>query len=465
MKSKKLEARREQGERKEPCGLQDSHAVFPKLRFPEFRGAEGWSPTTLQSIADPITERAIQGEDVDVLSLSAGHGIVLQSEFFGKKVAGDNSERYLKIARNDFVYNDRTTKASTCGTIKRLSKHSAGIVSPIYRCFRFHEDENPLFWEQYFESGHHDAALRCLVNEGARAGRFNISISQFLSTSAPRPAEAEQQKIAACLSSVDKLIAAQARKVDALKTHKKGLMQQIFPKVAGASSSTASEPREQDAPTTVETQPRLRFPEFRKAGAWVVKRVDEQGSVLAGKALAVGAPGTQRPYLRTKNVLDGAIDLSDVLTMPMTDAEFTRFEILDGDVLLNEGQSLELVGRASIYHGEYGQRCAMQNALLRFRAFPSTNAEFAAQYFRQCQKNGTFANVATKTTSVAHLGSSRFSALGLAWPSPAEQHRIATCLSSLDARITAETQKLSALKTHKRGLMQQLFPSPEEVEA
>ncbi len=47
----------------------------------------------------------------------------------------------------------------------------------------------------------------------------------------------------------------------------------------------------------------------------------------------------------------------------------------------------------------------------------------------------------------------------------AEQQRIASCLSSLDALITAETQKLEALKTHKKGLMQQLFPSPEEVEA
>jgi type I restriction enzyme S subunit len=201
----------------------------PKLRFPEFRKLKGWSPTALSLFADPVTERAIQGEEDNVLSLSAEHGIVLQSEFFGKKVAGDNSERYLKIARNDFVYNDRTTKASTFGTIKRLSKHSGGIVSPIYKCFRFHADENPVFWEQYFESGNHDAALRGLVNEGARAGRFNISITQFLSTAALRPDKAEQQKIAECLSSVDELMAAQARKVDALKTHKKGLMQQLFP--------------------------------------------------------------------------------------------------------------------------------------------------------------------------------------------------------------------------------------------
>ena len=42
------------------------------------------------------------------------------------------------------------------------------------------------------------------------------------------------------------------------------------------------------------------------------------------------------------------------------------------------------------------------------------------------------------------------------------QLRIATCLSSLDALITVETQKLEALKTHKKGLMQQLFPAPTE---
>jgi type I restriction enzyme S subunit len=161
--------------------------------------------------------------------------------------------------------------------------------------------------------------------------------------------------------------------------------------------------------------------------------------------------------------LDGAIDLSDVLTMPMTDAEFSRFEVLDGDILLNEGQSLGLVGRASIYRGEFDQRCAMQNALLRFRAFPSTCQEFAAQVFQQCQKDGTFASIATQTTSVAHLGSSRFSALELAWPPTlAEQQRIADCLTSLDDLIAAQTQKHEALKTHKKGLMQQLFPSPEE---
>ena len=72
-------------------------------------------------------------------------------------------------------------------------------------------------------------ALRGLVNEGARAGRFNISISQFLTTAALRPDKAEQQKIAECLSSLDELMAAETQYLEALKIHKKGLMQQLFP--------------------------------------------------------------------------------------------------------------------------------------------------------------------------------------------------------------------------------------------
>jgi len=56
--------------------------------------------------------------------------------------------------------------------------------------------------------------------------------------------------------------------------------------------------------------------------------------------------------------------------------------------------------------------------------------------------------------------------VALAIPSlKAEQRKIADCLSSLDELIAAQAQKVDALKTHKKGLMQQLFPSQEEVEA
>jgi type I restriction enzyme S subunit len=416
-------------------------ALVPKLRFPAFRGAALRS-VRLGDVTEEGRRRNGNKHSVpSVMGVTKAEGIVPMEA----RLIATDIERYKLVEHGWFAYNPMRLNI---GSIARWKGASEILVSPDYVVFKCVTDDESGIAPGYVDQFRQTKVWENFVTEGGDGGvRVRIYYKDIARLELSLPSLPEQKKIAECLSSVDDLMAAQARKVDALKTHKKGLMQQLFPREG-------------------ETQPRLRFPEFQNAGGWEVKRVDERGNVLAGKALAVNAPGSLRPYLRTKNVLDGAIELSDVRMMPMTDAEFGRFEILDGDVLLNEGQSLELVGRASIYRGEFGGHCAMQNQLLRFRSSSSTCPEFAAQVFRKCQKDGTFAGVATKTTSVAHLGSSRFSALELAWPPTLpEQERIASCLSSLDALISAETQKLEALKIHKRGLMQQLFPSPEQVAA
>jgi len=190
---------------------------------------------------------------------------------------------------------------------------------------------------------------------------------------------------------------------------------------------------------------------------WEVSPVFQKGEVLTGKALAVNAPGSQRPYLRTKNVFDGRIDLDDVLTMPMTDEQFTQFQIKHGDVLLNEGQTLELVGRCAMYQDEYPEPCAMQNALLRFRAHKDVSAMFASYLFRHCQKTGIFSRIALQTTSVAHLGGSRFERLSLPWPSEDEQQIIAHALSDVDALLGALDRLIYKKRDLKQAAMQQLL--------
>lgn len=206
-----------------------TQGLSPKLRFPEFNNMSGWDEKKLYQIAQPVSDKVTDSDVKTILTLSSEHGIVLQSEYFGKKIAGENVERYTKINFNDFVYNDRATKSFAYGTIKRLSQYESGLVSPIYKCFRFNEEENSVFWEWYFESGFHEAQLDNLVNEGARVGRFNISIEKFLSISVWRPEPSEQGKIAHVLSSINELIAVQTQKLDILNSHKKGLMQQLFP--------------------------------------------------------------------------------------------------------------------------------------------------------------------------------------------------------------------------------------------
>jgi len=190
---------------------------------------------------------------------------------------------------------------------------------------------------------------------------------------------------------------------------------------------------------------------------WEVSEVRQRGQVITGKALAVNAPGAQRPYLRTKNVFDGRIEIDDVLTMPMTDEQFAQFEVRPGDVLLNEGQSLELVGRCSIYRGEFPEPCAIQNALLRFRARQDTSAVFASYLFRHCQHTGVFARISLQTTSIAHLGGPRFERLRLPWPRLPEQCAIAEALSDVDGLLSGLDRLIAKKRDLKQATMQQLL--------
>lgn len=142
----------------------------------------------------------------------------------------------------------------------------------------------------------------------------------------------------------------------------------------------------------------------------------------------------------------------------MTAEEFGRFRVVRGDVLLNEGQSVELVGRCSLYRDELSSPCAMQNQLLRFRARTYTSPTFAEQLFRHCQHTGVFAAISTQTTSVAHLGSERLKSLRLLWPvDKAEQDAIATILSDMDAELAALEARLTKTRALKQGMMQALL--------
>ncbi|MFE0202536.1 restriction endonuclease subunit S [Streptomyces sp. NPDC058985] len=270
-----------------------------------------------------------------------------------------------------------------------------------------------------------------VARTSVRSGQPGINGREYAQLPVPLPDIATQNAIAAAMNDVDNLLSTLERLIAKKQAIKQGAMQELL-------------------------TGRTRLQGYR--GVWEYRRVTEMGDVLAGKALNVSGAGALRPYLRTKNVLDGRIDLGDVLWMPMTDAEFERFGIERGDVLLNEGQSLELVGRCSMYNGEFGASCTMQNQLLRFRAHRGTSPEFAAHLFRHCQQTGVFAAIATKTTSVAHLGSSRLSNLRLLWPTDRlEQAAIAEVLSDMDTEITAHEARLDKLRALKQGMLQQLL--------
>lgn len=181
-------------------------------------------------------------------------------------------------------------------------------------------------------------------------------------------------------------------------------------------------------------------------------RVDEIADIVGGRQLSSPrAAGKLRPYLRVANVLDGSIDVSNVKSMRMTDAEFTTFRLLAGDVLLNEGQSLELVGRTAVYRDGPAE-CAFQNSLIRLRASDGVDAEFLEYLMRYQYQSGKFARIAARTTSIAHLGVSRLAGLRVRVPDLEAQRTIAGLLGSLSAAIDCASRLHAERRVQLREL-------------
>ncbi len=273
-------------------------------------------------------------------------------------------------------------------------------------------------------------------NEAGGVPSLSKTIIEKIHTAVP--GIPEQQKIADCLTSLDELIAAQGRKVEALKTHKKGLMQQLFPRKG-------------------ETQPRLRFPEFRDAPKWESTKIGAIGSFYYGKSapkwsLAESAPTPCVRYgeLYTKF---GAV-ITETYSRTNIDPKNLRFS-KGGEILVPRvGEKPEDFGKCCSYLPL--ANIAIGEMISVFET--KQNALFYTHYFRNLYKQ--FASV-VEGQNVKNLYYTELEPLAISRPSIDEQQRIADCLTPLDDHITSATQELDTLKTHKKGLMQQLFPQAE----
>ena len=126
--------------------------------------------------------------------------------------------------------------------------------------------------------------------------------------------------------------------------------------------------------------------------------------------------------------------------------EYERYRLADSDILLNEGQSRELVGRPAIFRGEVPGAC-FQNTLVRFRARRAVVLpEYALSVFRAYLHTGRFQAIAKWTTSIAHLGSDRFAALEFPLPPLAEQRRIVAKLEALLDRSRRAKEPLAEIR-------------------
>jgi type I restriction enzyme S subunit len=212
--------------------------------------------------------------------------------------------------------------------------------------------------------------------------------------------------------------------------------------------------------------------------SWAWATVRGVGAVQLGRQRAPQhhTGENMRPYLRVANVFEDRIDFTDVKEMNFTPAEFQTYELKPGDILLNEGQTPDLLGRPAMWRGEFKGYC-FQNTLLRFQVRAPMSAEFCLLVFRHYLHAKRFKRESQITTNIAHLSSGRFVTIEFPVPPLDEQTEIvrrvseglaaaADTLAGLDAEA-ADSARLrqSILKAAFEGRLVLQDPTDESAGA
>lgn len=402
--------------------------LVPKLRFPVFRVEEEWTLTAGNSLFAQIKDRNPE-PGLPFLAITQEHGAIPRHMIgYHVSVTEKSIESYKVVQVGDFIVSLRSFQ----GGIEYSRYH--GICSPAYVILRRRVKESDEYFRHYLKT---DGFIRILTRnlEGLRDGKM-ISYAQFSELLLPIPGHDEQTKIADCLNSLDELIAVQVRKVDALKSHKKGLMQQLFPSEG-------------------ETRPRLRFPEFRDAGEWECQTLADIARISSGttplRSNAEFFAGGTIPWVKTTDLNNSFITLTEEYITPKARARINPA----GSVLVAMYGGFKQIGRTGCLTVPAATNQALSVLVLdQKRALP---VYVLAWLNAKVEDWKRIASSSRKDPNITGTDVAKFP---ISLPSPAEQQRIASFLSNLDTLITAETQKLEALKTHKKGLIQQLFPAP-----
>jgi type I restriction enzyme S subunit len=426
---------------------ESKRVLKPKLRFPEFQGEPEWTAEKLGAVASLITEKAGDKKCIP-MSITSGVGLVSQQEKFGRTIAGDQYENYLVLQKNDFAYNKSATKQFPQGFIAKYSgDEPAAVPNSIFTCFRARKDGIvPDFLNYLFVGNLHGKWLQKYIEVSARAhGSLSIDDEDLLSLPIPLPSgessRTEQQKIAACLTSLDELIDVHGQKLDALKAHKKGLTGQLFPSEG-------------------EPLPRLRFPEFQDAAEWERKTLNDIAEISSGTTPARSNPeffeGGSIPWVKTMDLNNSFIIETEEKITPKARARINPA----GSVLVAMYGGFNQIGRTGCLSVPAATNQAISVLVLDNKvALPA----YVLAWMNA--KVDDWKRIASSSRKDPNITGSDVANFSISLPEIQEQQKIADNIFSLDDLITAQTRKLDTLKTHKKGMMQQLFPSPEKVEA
>ena len=405
---------------------------MPRLRFPEFRNAGEWEVKPIGSVAElkngyafKSTEYAASGQFRIVTISNVQNGLLVTDQIKLVTQLPLDIQAHQLLERGDTLI----SMTGNVGRVCRVNKESCLLNQRVGKLIPLRIEPSYFYYVLL-----NDRFRKAMQKRAAGGAQGNLSAPDILSYVLQAPVSLkEQQKIADCLSSLDEVITLESKKLDALKVHKKGLMQQLFPAEG-------------------ETVPRLRFPEFRGAGEWEQSPLCVVAIFAKNKTPIDGISLSE--YVSTENILPGYGGLTKAIKTPVLGSA-TRF--IEGDILVS---NIRPYLRKVWFSDRVG---AASNDVLVIRARPTINKE----YLSFILKNDAFIQYVTKGAKGLKMPRGDLSLIReyqVPHPSTKEQKAIADCLFSLDEVITLESQKLEALKVHKKGLIQQLFPSAEDLE-
>ena len=268
-------------------------AVVPRLRFPEFRDAGEWEVKPLKNVyrfkpTNSWSRDQLNYESGTVKNIHYGDihkGLSSRLKICDEVVPYVNDELTSSISEEafckegDIVFADASEDVDDIGkAIEIIDTTGQRLVSGLHTILASQIDSEIVvgFGAYLFAS----TGVRKQIQQRSQGAKvLGISKAQLADVKLGYPPETgEQQKIADCLASLDDLIRAGEAQLVALKDHKKGLMQQLFPREG-------------------ETTPRLRFPEFRDAGEWEVRRLGEVADVYQPETISQSNLSKNGKYL------------------------------------------------------------------------------------------------------------------------------------------------------------------------
>ena len=426
--------------------------LVPKLRFPEFRNESAWLAPQLRELyrfkrtntlsRDKLnyttgTIRNIHYGDIHTKFKPSFRVSDEEVPYINPDVSANGFDDDVFCQEGDIVFADASEDIDDVGkAIEVVSLGGERVVAGTHTILATRRGDIPIvgFGGQLFQC----ATVRTRVKKEAQGTKVSgISATRISAIPIPVPlTKAEQQKIVDCLGSLDDLIKAEGRKLEALRQHKKGLMQQLFPQPG-------------------ETVPRLRFPEFDRTLEWKLKRLDAVSpSIFDGTHQTPTYTEEGVPFYSVENLISG---VANKFISRESYLEATRKNKPEkGDILLTR---IGKIGYSQAVTWDY--EFSIYVTLAVIKASPSFDTSYLAFYLQSsCYQTELLCkSLPNAVPPKINLESLRSTLVLI--PDMDEQVKIASCLSPLDDLIKAESRKFEALRQHKKGLMQQLFPSLE----